>query len=504
MTGALLIVPVVLPLLTAVLLGMLTDRPRAQLGASLGSGAALLTAAALLAIRTTQGEILVTRLGGWAPQVGIVWVADGLAALMLVFAAVVSLSSTLYGAGSLRKSRELRYYHPLQQLLLMGVNGSLITGDFFNLFVFFEIMLLASFALITLGGRAEQLRRGFPYVVINLVSSAVFLVALGVIYGAAGSVNMAELAVRVRGGHSVSPVFWAGAALMLVVFVVKSALVPVFMWLPDSYPAAPAAINGLFAGLLTKVGVYTLFRTVPLLGGPAPGYLRTALLALAAATMLLGVVGALGRSTLRGILSFHIVSQVGYMIFGLALLTQLSVAAGLFHTVHNMIAKTALLFAVGIAERVGGSGTLGDVRGLARTHRWLAVGFFLSAMSLAGLPPLSGFWGKLLLVIAGVRAGAFTTVAIALVVGLFTLASMLKIWNATFWGKPAPASAASAPSDRSSLTATLALSGLTVVMGLLAAPIVTSFERAAAQLLAVTPYVEAVLGAPTMISVERR
>src|SRR5512132_1141811 len=367
MTGTLLIVPAVLPLFTAVLLGMLTDRPRAQLGVSLGSGVTLLTAAALLVARTTQGEILVTRLGGWAPQVGIVWVADGLTAIMLVVAAVVSLSSTLDGAGSLRDSRERRYYHPLQHLLLMGVNGSLITGDFFNLFVFFEIMLLASFALITLEGRAEQLRRGFPYVVINLVSSAVFLVALGVIYGAAGSVNMAEFAVRVR-GESLPPVFWAGAALMLVVFVVKSALVPVFMWLPDSYPAAPAAINGLFAGLLTKVGVYTLFRTVPLLGGPAPGYLRTALLALAAATMLLGVVGALGRHTLRGILSFHIVSQVGYMIFGLALLTQLSVAAGLFHTVHNMVAKTALLFAVGIAERVGGSGTLGDVRGLARTH----------------------------------------------------------------------------------------------------------------------------------------
>lgn len=503
MSGALLIVPAVLPLLTAVLLGMLTDRPRAQLGASLGSGAALLTAAALLAVRTMRGEILVTRLGGWAPQVGIVWVADGLTAIMLVFAAVVSLSSTLYGAGSLRGGRELRYYHPLQHLLLMGVNGSLITGDFFNLFVFFEIMLLASFALITLGGGAEQLRRGFPYVVINLVSSAVFLVALGVIYGAAGSVNMAELAARVR-GNGVPPVFWAGAALMLVVFVVKSALVPVFMWLPDSYPAAPAVVNGLFAGLLTKVGVYTLFRTVPLLAGPALDSLRTALLALAGATMLLGVVGALGRSTLRGILSFHIVSQVGYMIFGLALLTHLSVAAGLFHTVHNMVAKTALLFAAGIAERVGGSGTLGEVRGLARTHRFLAVGFFLAAMSLAGLPSLSGFWGKLLLVIAGVRAGAFTTTAIALVVGFFTLASMLKIWNATFWGKPAPASAASTPSDRSSLTATLALSGLTVVMGLLAAPIVTSFERAAAQLLAVTPYVEAVLGAPAPIAGEPR
>lgn len=498
MTRDLLIVPVGLPLVTAVLLGILNDRPRAQLGVSLGSGAALLTAAALMAARTAGGEILVMRLGSWAPHVGIAWVADGLTGIMLVFAAVVSLSSTLYTAGSLRGARELRYYHLLQHLLLVGVNGSLLTGDFFNLFVFFEIMLLSSFALITLGGRASQLQRGFPYVVINLVASGVFLVGLGVIYGAAGSVNMAELALRVR-SDSVPPVFWAGAALLFVVFVVKSALVPVFMWLPDSYPAAPAAVNGLFAGLLTKVGIYTLFRSVPLLGGPAPGHLRTALLVLAAATMLLGVVGALGRSTLRGILSFHTVSQVGYMIFGLALLTQLSVAAGLFHTAHNMVAKTALLFAVGIAER-GGSGTLGDVRGLARTHRLLSVGFFLSAMSLAGLPPLSGFWGKLLLVKAGVREGAFTTTAIALLVGLFTLASMLKIWNATFWGEPFPASAAPSPSDRIRVTATLGLSGLTVVMGLLAAPILTSFERAAAQLLAVTPYVEAVRGAPAPIA----
>ncbi|AUX42061.1 cation:proton antiporter [Sorangium cellulosum] len=493
MNAAIVAIPVLLPLFTAVLLALISGRPRLERWLSLASSILLCATALVITARTTRGAILVLAIGSWSPRVGIVWVTDSLAALMLLFAAIVAVAALAYAPGSLRGARERRYFYPLQQLMMAGVNGSLVTGDLFNLFVFFELMLLSSFALLALGTRAAGFQHTLAYVVMNLVASALLLGGVGAVYGTAGTVNMAELAVRVREGD-LPVAFWGAEALVIVVFMVKAALAPVFFWLPDAYPEASVVVNGLFAGLLTKVGVYTLFRSVPLLCAAGPGGLRPALLVIAAATMIIGVVGALGRSTIRGVLSFHIVSQVGYMIFGLALFTPLAVAAGLFHTIHNMVAKTALIFAGGIAERIGRSGKLFHVRGLARTHPFVAAGFFVPAMSLAGLPPLSGFWGKLLLVVAGFRAGAFLVTTVSLVVGLLTLASMLKIWSAVFWGEPIGQRMPRVGRDRGMVSATLGLGALTVLLGVAVAPIFAHLERTAATLLEVTPYVDAVLG----------
>lgn len=487
-----LVLPFLVPLLTAVILMPLTGRLRAQRRVALASGGILLAAAAWILAPTVDGQILVLRLGGWDPSVGIVWAVDALGAVMLLVAAVSSLAVLVYLPASLRRAGEARYIYPLLQFLLVGVNGAFMTGDLFNLFVFFEIMLLASFALIALGGRRRQLLRSFPYVAVNLVSSALFLGGVGAVYGTAGTVNMAELSAATT-DVDLPGSFWGAITLVLAIFMVKAALVPVFFWLPDSYAEAPIAVTGIFAALLTKVGVYTLFRVVPLVGGSTPGRLHDGLMILAAATMLVGVVGALGRSHIRGVLSFHIVSQVGYMIFGLAVLTPLALAAGIFHLTHNMLAKTALILSGGIAERVGGSGVLGRVRGLVSTHPWVAAGFIVPAMSLAGLPPFSGFWGKLFLVMGGFQAGAWVVATIALVVGFITLASMLKIWVIVFWGPPQGQRKPELGHDRGMVGATLGLAALTVVTGLLAAPIMGYLERAAAQVLHVSPYVEAVL-----------
>lgn len=493
MSSAWVAAAVWVPLLAAVLLLALTGKPRAQRALSLGAAAFTLLIAALILAATRRGEILVVELGGWSPHLGIVWVADALAALLLSSASVVSGAALLYSPASLRGPREARYFCPLVQLMMVGVNGSLLTGDLFNLFVFFEVMLLASFALLALGARPGGARPAIAYVVVNLVASALFLGGVGAIYGATGTVNLALLAIHLRAA-SPPDVLWPAAALVLVVFMLKAALAPLFLWLPDAYPEASPVVNGLFAGLLTKVGIYTLFRVVPLMGAAAPDGLRSALLVIAGATMLIGVVGALGRSTIRGILSFHIVSQVGYMIFGLALLSPMALAAGLFHTAHNMIAKTALILAGGIAESVGGSGKLGEVRGLSRSHPWVAVAFLVPALSLSGLPPLSGFWGKLWLVIAGVRGGAYLVAGLSLAVGLLTLASMLKIYSATFWGEVAGQRAPEAGHDRGALGATLSLGAVTILLGILVGPVFAHLERTAAALLQVTPYVEAVLG----------
>lgn len=484
--------PVLLPLLSAVLLMLWHGRPAAQQRVALASGALLLGLAGALLWATAGGEVLVLPLGAWHPRVGIVWVIDSLAAIMLALAAVTSFAMLLYAPGGLR-GREAPYFYPLHQFLLVGVNGSFVTGDLFNLFVFFEIMLLSSFVLISLGARPRQLGQSFPYVLVNLVASALLLGGVGAVYGSLGTVNLAELARRVEAGAA-TPVFWAAMALVLLVFAIKAALAPVFFWLPDSYPEAPLPISALFAGLLTKVGVYTLFRSVPLVSGGEAGVLQALLVAVAAFTMLLGVLGALGRNQIREILSFHIVSQVGYMVLGIALFTPLAVAAGIFYVVHHIIVKTALFFAGGMAERVGGSGGLGAVRGLAKTHPWVAAGFFVPAMALAGLPPFSGFWGKFFLIVGGFQAGAWAATTIAIVVGLLTLASMLKIWTATFWGEPAGQREPARGRDRGMLAGTLSLAALSVLIGLAAAPLFAYSERAAAQLLAVSPYVDAVLG----------
>jgi multicomponent Na+:H+ antiporter subunit D len=489
----LIIAVVLLPLLTAAALVPFTGRGRLERTISLASGGVLLVLAGVLIAATAGGEVLVTRNGGWPSTVGIVWVVDTLAAVMLALTAVTSLATLVYARNGLRGESESRHFFLLHQFVLVGINGAFVTGDFFNLFVFFEIMLLASFVMVCLGARANQLNQAFVYVLLNLVASAIFLGGVGAMYGTAGTVNMAETARRVAEGN-LPPIFWSAVALVLVVFAIKAALIPLFFWLPDAYPEAPIPVSAFFAGLLTKVGVYTLFRTVPLLTGSTPGAFHSLLLFIAAATMLIGVLGALGRSSIREILSFHIISQVGYMIFGLALYTPLALAAGIFYVVHHIIVKTALFLAGGIAERVGGSGVLGTVRGMARTHPWVAVGFFVPAMALAGLPPFSGFWGKFFLIVAGFQVQAWAATTIAIVVGLLTLASMMKIWTATFWGEPEGQLQPELGRSRGMIAATLTLAALSVVIGLAAPPLFAYSERAAEGLLAVDPYVSAVLG----------
>jgi len=491
-----ILLPVILPLITGVLVTLLVRREKWQHSIAVTSGVLSFACAVVLVARTAHGAIFVLPLGAWGPRTGIVWVADALSSVMLLLAAIVSLAALTYAPGSLAASPERRYFYPLHQFLMTGVNGSLMTGDLFNLFVFYEIMLLSSFALISLGGSGEQLERVTPYVTVNLVLSALFLASVGAIYGTVGAVNMAQVSVIIAKGD-LPRIFWGAASLLVVVLMVKAAMFPVFNWLPDSYPEASSVVNALFAGLLTKVGVYTLFRVIPLVGYSVFVRFQAVLILLAALTMLLGVLGALGRNTIRGILSFHIVSQVGYMVFGLALFTPMSIAAGLFHLVHNMLAKTALVLSGGIAERIGGSGKLGDVRGLARTHPWLAASFFIPAMALAGMPPLSGFWGKFFLAVEGFEARAFGATAVSLLVGLFTLASMLKIWNAVFWGNPSDVQDHARRVHRGMLGATLGMGAMTIVVGFLAAPIFTHFERVARQLLFITPYIHAVLGEGT-------
>jgi multicomponent Na+:H+ antiporter subunit D len=358
-------------------------------------------------------------------------------------------------------------------------------------------MLMASFVLLALGGERGQLEGAIKYVTLNLVASTLFLSALGILYGLVGTLNMADLALHLpevsRPGLSSTL-----AMLFLAAFGIKAALFPFFFWLPASYHTPPVAVSAIFAGLLTKVGVYALIRIFTLLFVQDLGYTHGLILIIACLTMITGVLGAVVQNEFRRILSFHIISQVGYMVLGLGLFTPLALTGSVFYLVHHIIVKTNLFLVSGVVLKLRGTLELGQSGGLYRDAPGLSALFLIPALSLAGLPPLSGFWAKLILVWAALKMESYLVAAVALGVGLLTLYSMTKIWGKVFWGAP-PDGAAEAinpsPSSRWALYLPMVLLALlTVGIGLLVEPVFALSSRAAEQLLNPAGYVLAVLG----------
>jgi len=493
---ALLVAPLLIPLCTLVLCLLARRSPQAVGFFSLLGSLALTAAGIALVALAASGDILAGQAGGWAAPYGITLVIDRLSAAMVAITGIVGLATVLVSLARDGDPARGRDFHPLLHGLLVGVCGAFITGDVFNLYVWFEVLLVGSFALIVLGGGRRRLSGTVVYVVLNLVATMMFLLAAGLLYGASGSLNMAELA-RLFASDTVPATANAAVGLMLVAFSIKAALFPVFGWLPASYHVAWTPVSALFAGLLTKVGVYALIRLVTLLW-PDSGIAHEVLLWVACATMLIGVLGAAAQTEVRRILSFHIVSQVGYMILGLALATPLALAGAVFYLIHHIVVKANLFFIGGIATRLTGSERLAAMGGLYASAPWLAVLFAIPALSLAGIPPLSGFWAKFVLVKASLDASAWIAASVALLTGIFTLLSMSKIWNEAFL-KPHPGGPGAirpATGLRPALWAVSALAAMTVAIGLLAGPVMDYANAAAAQLSAPQGYIDAVFGTP--------
>jgi multicomponent Na+:H+ antiporter subunit D len=342
-----------------------------------------------------------------------------------------------------------------------------------------------------LGGSKAQLTGGVKYFTVSLLSSILFLVAVGLLYGATGALNMADLATRVG---SVAPgLLTALAMLFLGAFGLKAAVFPFFFWLPASYPAPPVIISALFAGLLTKVGVYALIRVFTLLFTQDTAFTHTVILWIAGLTLLLGVLLALAQGELRRLLSFQLVSHIGYMLMGLGILSPLALAGSVFYALNHMIVIAALFLLAGLLQRLQGTTVLVRMGGLYRSHPWLAVLFLLPAFSLAGLPPFSGFWAKFTLVAASLQAGQYAIVAVALLVGLLTLLSMGLVFAEVFWkNPPRPPVGVASPPGLIVPVALLAL--LTLGLGLWAEPLLALSQAAAQELLEPSRYIEAVLG----------
>lgn len=499
----LVLLPIIVPLAAAAmaLLGWRSLRAQRLLGAAGALGLLLSAVALLLAVE--RDGYLTLQLGGWPAPFGITLVADLFSAILVVLAGVLGLAVTAYSRYGIDERRERFGYHPLLLVLLAGVCGTFLTGDLFNLYVWFEVLLIASFVLLALGGERAQLEGALKYVALNLLASALLLVSIGVLYGLAGSVNMADLARRLGGLEADGPLT-ALAVLLLVAFGIKAALVPLFFWLPASYHTPPVAVSAIFAGLLTKVGVYALVRVFTLLvPDDASGTLQPLLLGLACLTMLVGVLGAVAQHEMRRLLSFHIISQIGYLVMGLGLFSLSALAGAIYFLFHVAIAKSTLFLVSGVVGRLCGSYELARTGGLYASQPVLTSLFAVGALSLAGVPPFSGFLAKLALVQAGLAADQLLVVAVALVVSVLTLYSMLKIWNAAFW-RPAPApidpsaSMATAPAPLQGTSGMLlpiaALGACSVALVVAGGPLFDLVHRAAAQLLDPASYVRAVLG----------
>ena len=486
MTDLVVVLPVVIPLATAALGAAAWTALRAQRVLGVAGAAAGLAASLVLATRVVAVGPVATQAGGWPAPYGITLVADGLSAVMVVAAALMGLAVVVYGLAEVDERQQKSGFFPLVHVLLVGVQGAFLTGDLFNLYVCFEVMLMASFVLLALGNERPQMEGALVYVTLNLLASALFLAAVGLIYGAARTLNLADLSLRLAEVGADSPHLLAAVAgLLLVAFGIKAGVFPLYAWLPASYHTPPVAVAALFAGLLTKVGVYALLRTVPLLFGAVDG-IYTLLLWTAVATMLAGVAGAVAQFHVRRVLGFHIVSQIGYMVLGLGLLAspepavrRLAIAAAVFYIAHHIVVKTNLYLLGGVIRRLGGTEELKPLGGLARATPWLAVLFAVPAASLAGIPPLSGFWAKLAILRAGLDAAAWWAVAAALAAGLLTLVSMVKIWNEAFW-KPAPEGARpTGPVPAAMVAPIVVLAVVTVLISLLPGPLMALAERAA-------------------------
>ena len=490
----LLAVPTLLCLLGSAITFLAGRHPAVQRAISVTAVAAVCAVAGVL-VWATDTAPLVLWVGDWPQPLGIVLVADRLGALMLLVAALVSLAVLVYSTGQdedeMRRETPVSVFHPTFLLLVAGVSNAFLAGDLFNLFVSFELLLFASYVLLTMGGTEDRIRAGSVYVVVNLVSSSIFLVAIASTYAATGTVNLAQLAIRL--GELAPEVRGVLQVMLLAVFAIKAAVFPLSAWLPHSYPTAPAPVTAVFAGLLTKVGVYAIIRTQTLLFQAEP---LTVVLGFAAvATMLIGILGAIAQVEIKRMLSFTLVSHIGYMMFGIALANPRALAGSIFYAAHHITIQGTLFLVAGLMERVGGSTSLDRLGGLARISPLLGALFFVPAMNLAGIPPLSGFVAKLALLQAGVADGtpmAWALVVTGVVTSLLTLYAMAKVWNRAFWSTAPEAVVESARSYDSPargrllpylmVGSTVGLIALTLTFTVAAGPMYDYVERSASAL----------------------
>ena len=491
------VIPILIPWATGILLLFCFNNLRLQRFFSGLSAVLALSYAAHLLYDVYHNGTVILWTGNWKPPFGIIMVVDLFSAILVLTGAVTSLAVIFYSFGMIDERRERHFYYFLIQMLLVGVNGSFITGDIFNLYVFFEIFLISSYVLMVLGSTQGQLRETYKYLLLNFLASVFFLIGVALLYGMVGTLNMADLAVKLPQVENRGMVTLV-SVLFLSAFGSKAAIFPLYYWLPHSYEEPPASVGALFGGLLTKIGVYCIIRTFSLFFTSDPVFTNNLLLVLGFSTMFLGGLGAIAQYRYRRILSYHIVSQIGYMIMGFAISGTVALMAAIYFIVHNIIVKSSLFLFAGVTEKITGTDDLKQMGGLLHRYPLLGWGFFIAGISLAGVPPLSGFSAKYLMLSGAAQANNYWAMFFTLSVAFFTLFSMIKIFVYCYWGEEKPVRPESLEPSfnyRRYMPACLFLVLVSIGMGLGAEQVIDVIQKAAEQIRNPELYIRAVLGA---------
>ncbi len=497
MTDNNLILPVLLHLMFAVFLIFFRHRTAVQRVVSVTGNFIVLLFTIKLFGKVMDKGILTMQAGNWEAPYGITFVADMFSCTMILLTAIAGLAVAIFSQAGISRVRVRFSYFPIFHFLLMGLNGAFLTGDIFNLYVWFEIIIISSFVLMTLGGEKPQIEGAIKYVTMNLLASVIFLTAIAILYGLTGSLNMADLSLKVsqvsnRGLINVT------AMLFFIGFGIKAAVFPMYFWLPSSYHTPPSAIAAIFGGLLTKAGVYALMRIFTLIFVPDTFTLHI-MTAVAVMTLVTGALGALIQQNLRRILSYFIVCHIGYMIAGLSMFTEIALTGAIFYLIHDIIIKTNVFMVSGIINKINGSVQLKQIGGLYRHHPWLSFIIAIVLFSLTGIPPLSGFWPKIFLFEAAFDTRSYVLVGALLLAGFITLYVVAKIWIEAFWKEKEGVIAGDydkAPLYHKILmiTPVVMLTAVSLYIGFAAEHVISLSRHIAMEMMDTSAYVRAVLG----------
>ncbi|CDS91904.1 Na(+)/H(+) antiporter subunit D [Sphingobacterium sp. PM2-P1-29] len=470
-----------------------------QRALSIGGSFISLIFAVKLFTKVFNGDILIMHAANWEAPFGIVFVADLLSSTLVLLTAIAALAVSIFSATGIGRQRILYGYFPIFHFLVMGLNGAFLTGDIFNLYVFFEVIIISSFVLMTLGGRKAQLEGAVKYMAMNILASTFFLTGIGLLYGISGSLNMADLALIVPKIEN-RAIVDITATFFLIGFGIKSAIFPLYFWLPSSYHTPPSAVAAIFGGLLTKVGIYALFRVFTLIFIPNE-FIRDLLLVLSILTILTGAFGALIKTNVRRLFSYLIVCHIGFMIGGLGMYSKLAILGAVFYLIHDIMVKTNLFLIAGLIRQMRGSMDMKKLGGLYAEYPKISLLIAIVLFSLAGIPPLSGFWPKIYL-LQGAFENAHYFYAGALILGSFiTLFVIAKFWSEVFWKKsPDPDTIEDKFKDLigirkiALILPICILAASSLYIGLNAEIIIQVADRISSEMLNTTPYIQAVLG----------
>jgi len=486
-----IVMPMIIPLLTGILLVFLRPYVKIQRAFSLVSIVATVAVSVYILNLIQADGILRLDFGGWLPPYGISFVADSFSMLLVLTTAIVTGILLIYAFSSIGRAHENMFFYPFVFFLIAGVNGSFLTGDLFNLFVCFEVMLLSSYVLITLGGRKVQLVESIKYITINVLSSWFFLVGIAYLYGTVGTLNMAHLSVRIAEVGQ-GPLLTVISIVFLIVFSLKSGLL-LYFWLPGSYSAPPTVVAALFGALLTKVGIYAMFRVFTLIFYHEPGVTHLMIGIMAGITMIGGSIGAIAYNDIRKIVSYNVVIAVGFILVGLAVSTEVAIQGSIYYLIHDMIIKALLFLIAGTMIYLTGTARIENMSGLIRNYPLLGWLFFITMLSLAGIPPLSGFIGKVYVGQGAIEAGAFVLLTIAFLSSIFVLYSLLRIFLNCFWGETIINEDDDVPLKKGMLIPLVLFGILTIALGVGAEALAPYVSDAARTLTNPDIYIDAVL-----------